>query len=83
LQQLIEKTRSKSQAIVSGFGYLIYAAYLAEVEHKTSPIYSRFWQSLPSSTAEISVRSANGPKLADEERLGNGPLNAVAKSSAQ
>jgi hypothetical protein len=43
LQELIEKTRSKSQAIgnrsaiVSGFGYLIYAAYLAEVEHKGSP----------------------------------------------
>ena len=36
MQQLIEKTRSKSQAIVSGFGYLMYAGYLGEVEHKGS-----------------------------------------------
>ena len=45
------------QTLVSGFGYLIYAAYLAEVEHKvTSKFYSRNLGN-----------PLNGPKLAGED----------------
>ena len=58
------------QTIVSGFGYLIYAAYLAEVEHKGSPFTRAVGGHFQVLLQEISVRSANRPKQADEAPLG-------------
>ncbi len=68
---------------MSGFGYLIYAAYLAEVEHKILHLLTLLTVTSTVSTEEILMRSANRLKLADEHRLGSGPLCATAKSSAQ